>query len=81
MIKFYLLSISVLLCNCNRQEDCLDIRNKYVGNGQYYFELNDSSIFSGNGIGIAPDEDPNPSAQVSQEDYDQYQIGDKYCRE
>lgn len=77
MIKFYLLLISVLLFSCNKTDDCLDIRDKYTGNGQFYFELNDSGIFSGN----TSDEDPNPTALVSEEDYNQYQIGDKYCRE
>ena len=77
MIKFYLLLISVLLFSCNKTYDCLDIRDKYTGNGQFYFELNDSGIFSGN----TSDEDPNPTALVSEEDYNQYQIGDKYCRE
>ena len=81
MIKVYLLLITVLLFSCNKFDDCLEIRNKYVGNGQYYFELNDSSIFSGNGNGAALDEAPNPTAQVSEEDYNQYMIGDKYCRE
>lgn len=77
MIKFYLLLISVLLFSCNKTDDCLNIRYKYTGNGQFYFELNDSGIFSGN----TSDEDPNPTALVSEEDYNQYQIGDKYCRE
>lgn len=77
MIKFYLLLISVLLFSCNKTDDCLNIRDKYTGNGQFYFELNDSGIFSGN----TSDEDPNPTALVSEEDYNQYQIGDKYCRE
>ena len=58
-------------------DDCLDIRDKYTVNGQFYFELNDSGIFSGN----TSDEDPNPTALVNEEDYNQYQIGDKYCRE
>jgi hypothetical protein len=77
MIKFYLLLISVLLFSCNRTDNCLDIRDKYTGNGQFYFELNDSGIFSGN----TSDEDPNPTAIVSEEEFNQYQIGDKYCRE
>ena len=77
MIKVYLLLICVLLFSCNRQEDCLDIRNKYTVNGKFYFELDDSGIFFGN----TSDEDPNPTALVSEEDYNQYQIGDKFCRE
>ena len=77
MIKFYLLLISVLLFSCNRTDNCLDIRDKYTGNGQFYFELNDSGIFSGN----TSDEDPNPTAIVSEEEFNQYQIVDKYCRE
>ena len=77
MIKFYLLLVSVLLFICNRTDNCLDIRDKYTGNGQFYFELNDSGIFSGN----TSDEDPNPTAIVSEEEFNQYQIGDKYCRE
>ena len=77
MIKVYLILICVLLFSCNRQEDCLDIIYKYTGNGRFYFELNDSGIFSGN----TSDEDPNPTALVSEEDYNQYQIGDKFCRE
>ena len=77
MIKFYLLLISVLLFSCNRTDNCLDILDKYTGNGQFYFELNDSGIFSGN----TSDEDPNPTAIVSEEEFNQYQIGDKYCRE
>tara|TARA_A100001015_G_scaffold120194_1_gene133226 strand:- start:100 stop:333 length:234 start_codon:yes stop_codon:yes gene_type:complete len=77
MIKFYLLLVSVLLFSCNRTDNCLDIRDKYTGNGQFYFELNDSGIFSGN----TSDEDPNPTAIVSEEEFNQYQIGDKYCRE
>ena len=77
MIKFYLLLISVLLFSCNRTDNCLDICDKYTGNGQFYFELNDSGIFSGN----TSDEDPNPTAIVSEEEFNQYQIGDKYCRE
>jgi len=79
MIKVYLLLISALFFSCNKLDDCLEIRNKYTGNGQYYFELNDSSVFSGNGA--ATDEDPNPTAIVSEDDYKQYQIGDKYCRD
>ena len=77
MIKFYLLLVSVLLFSYNRTDNCLDIRDKYTGNGQFYFELNDSGIFSGN----TSDEDPNPTAIVSEEEFNQYQIGDKYCRE
>ena len=77
MIKFYLLLVSVLLFSCNRTDNCLDIRDKYTGNGQFYFELNDSGIFSGN----TSDDDPNPTAIVSEEEFNQYQIVDKYCRE
>jgi len=77
MIKTQPVLVSILLLSCNQLDDCLDIRNKYTGNGQYYFELDDSGIFSGN----TSDEDPNPTAQVSEEQYNQYQVGDKFCRE
>ena len=77
MIKFYLLLISVLLFSCNRTDNCLDILDKYTGNGQFYFELNDTRFSNG----TPSDEDPNPTAIVSEEEFNQYQIGDKYCRE
>ena len=44
MKLFFSLLVFLLLFNCNKADDCLDIRNKYIGNGQYYFELNDSGV-------------------------------------
>ena len=77
MKLFFSLLVSLLLFNCNKADNCLDIRNKYIGNGQYYFELNDSGVFSGN----TSEEDPNPTAIVSPEVFNQYEIGDTFCVE
>ena len=73
---FYII-VCLLFFNCGK-DDCLKIRNKYTGNGQYFFELNDSGVF--NNSGNSTDEDPNPTAIVSQDTYNKYQVGDKFCR-
>ncbi|MGC6422867.1 MAG: hypothetical protein ACON47_00650 [Flavobacteriaceae bacterium] len=77
MTKFLLILICVSLLSCNQLDDCLDIRDKYTGNGNYYFELSNNRFSNG----TPSDNDPNPTAQVSEEEYNQYQIGDKFCRE
>ena len=77
MKSLFFILVCLLLLNCDK-DDCLKIRNKYTGNGQYFFELNDSGVF--NNSGNSTDEDPNPTAIVSQDTYNKYQVGDKFCR-
>jgi len=72
LTKVFHLLICLILFNCGKGKDCLEIRDKYVGNRKYYF------LF---GSGVDSTENPRPTAIVSEEDYNQYQIGDKYCRE
>ena len=72
---FYLLGC-LLLFNCGKA-DCLNIHDKYTGNGQYFFELEGRRVTDSQGNSIRS----YPTTIVSQEVYNQYSIGDRYCQD
>jgi len=51
--------------------NCIEISNKYGGNGMYYFEFEDRDSESEYGA--------NPSTLVSEKTFNEYNIGDTYC--
>jgi hypothetical protein len=55
--------------------DCIEISNKYGGNGIYYFEFEDrdSDRYSESEYGA------NPSTLVSEKTFNEYNIGYTYC--
>lgn len=76
MKYLFTLLVSVLLLGC-RKPDCFEIYRKYGGDGNYYFEWNDFRVGSGNQDSMAQ----NPTTLVSEQVYNQYDIGDTYCLE
>ena len=73
MNRLILLFLSILSINCSEEKECILIQDKYGGNGTFYFEWDRTS--RGNTdrqIG---------TGSVSEEIYNQYEIGDTYCIE
>lgn len=74
VLGFLSLFSCFLLLNCGKA-DCLDIYDKFTGNGQYYFELEGRRITNSQGNAGRS----YPTTIVSQEVYNRYSIGDTYC--
>jgi hypothetical protein len=55
----------------------LDIYDKYAGGGQYYFQLEGKRSNDSQGNSTRS----YPTTIVSQEVYNQYSIGDRYCKD
>lgn len=75
MKQFFYISVCLLFFNC--KPDCLDIYDKYAGGGQYYFQLEGRRSNDSQGNSIRS----YPTTIVSQEVYNQYSIGDRYCKD
>ena len=76
MKSLFFILICLLLFSCGKAE-CLDIHDKYTGNGQYIFELEGRRVSDSQGNSIRS----YPTTIVSQEVYNQYAIGDRYCQD
>ncbi len=73
MKKVGLLLIAIIYFNCEKEIECITIQDKYGGNGTFYFEWDKTT--PGNTdrqIG---------TGSVSENIYNQYEIGDVYCIE
>ena len=81
MERYIFLLIIFFHFSCSKEEECVVIRNKSEIKGEYYFYFrpnyfpNSQSNTLG-GVGLSPD---FASGKVSQEIYNQYEIGDEYC--
>ena len=58
----------------NKETGCFEINKKYTGDGLYYFEWNRTKTGSATKMIIV-------SGAVTEEVYNQYEVGDKYCVE
>jgi len=75
-----LIFLFALIFSCNKKEECIIIEDKYESNGTYYFYFLNNQInqpFSNNNSSL--DVDPLGTGKVSKEEFDNYNIGDKYC--
>ena len=70
-LSFFLFSI--FLISCLKETDCIIIQDKYGGNGNFYFE------WDRNGIGAENGQSNFRTGSVSEEEFNQYEIGDTYC--
>ncbi len=84
--KYYLLFVIACLSffqNCNNNRDCFTIVSKIISDGQFLFiGTFDPELFSGNGDfsnGLNGFADVN--LEVSQSEYNSYDVGDQYCYE
>ncbi len=79
MNRFLTFIIFLIALAC-QQEDCITIEDKQIIDGKYYFLFNDFNNYTNN-----PNEtrlfvpDNQQSGQVTQSEYNQYNIGDTYC--
>ena len=71
MKKTVLLIITIIYFKCEKEIDCITIQNKYGGNGTFYFEW-DRTISGNTDRRIG-------TGSVSEEVYNQYEVGDTYC--
>lgn len=60
--------------SCTKQTECIVIQNKYGGNGNFYFEWDRSNGLNSSNLQLG-------TGSVSEEIYNQYDIGDTYCIE
>jgi hypothetical protein len=70
--SFFLILLFVF--GCSKQTGCVEITNKTEGDGEYYFFWGYVTISSNTGS-------PRPikSGSVTEEVYNQYEVGDTYC--
>ncbi len=76
----FLIVLFAFIFSCNKKEECIIIEDKYESNGTYYFYFLNSQInqpFSNNNSSL--DVDPLGTGKVSKEEFDNYNVGDKYC--
>ena len=81
MIRVILFLFFLISVCCSKQEECVIIRNKEEMKGDYYFYFRpnyfpNSQLNDIGGNGLTTDFAPG---KVSQEIYDQYEVGDEYC--
>ena len=77
---FSLIFLFAFIFSCDKKEECIIIEDKYESNGTYYFYFLNNQInqpFSNNNSSL--DVDPLGTGKVSKEEFDNYNIGDKYC--
>lgn len=76
IIKPLLIGIHLLFFSCNKDPECCTIIEKSISNGQFVFV---GSI--GSNTNPTNNDIPNTivNLDVSQSDYNSYEIGDKYC--
>ena len=79
-MKNYILNFTLflilfcLLISCTDQTECIVIFDKYEGNGNFYFEWDRSNGLNSSNFQLG-------TGAVSEEIYNQYDIGDTYCIE
>tara|TARA_B100001093_G_scaffold288104_1_gene275241 strand:- start:1144 stop:1401 length:258 start_codon:yes stop_codon:yes gene_type:complete len=76
IIKPFLIGIHLLTFACSKDPECCTIIEKSISNGQFVFVGSIGSNANPTNDGI-----PNTivNLEVSQSDYNSYEIGDKYC--
>ena len=75
-----LIVLFAFIFSCNKKEECIIIEDKYESNGAYYFYFLNNQInqpFSNNNSSL--DVDPLGTGKVSKDDFENYNVGDKYC--
>ena len=75
-----LIFLFACIFSCNKKEECIIIEDKYESNGTYYFYFVNNQInqpFSNNNSSL--DVDPLGTGKVSKEEFENYNVGDKYC--
>jgi len=76
----WLIFLFACIFSCNKKEECIIIEDKYESNGTYYFYFVNNQInqpFSNNNSSL--DVDPLGTGKVSKEEFENYNVGDKYC--
>ena len=68
-----ILILTLILFSCSKPEDCLMIIDKVSTNNNYYF------VSSGGRL-LYINDTPGTQIQVTQEIYNDYAIGDEYCK-
>ena len=81
MIRVIIFLFFLIFVFCIKQEECLFFINNDVMKGDYYFYFRpnyfpNSQLNDIGGNGLTTD---FASGKVSQEIYDQYEVGDEYC--
>ena len=76
MKNIYFLLLSFLVLSCTKTSDCIVISRKESINNTFLFFWDDTSQQN---TGL--DASPIPSGAVSEEIYNQYEVGDTYCIE
>ena len=77
---FSLIFLFAFIFSCDKKEECIIIEDKYESNGTYYFYFLNNQInqpFSNNNSSL--DVDPLGTGKVSKDEFENYNIGDKYC--
>ena len=77
---FSLIFLFAFIFSCDKKEECIIIEDKYESNGTYYFYFVNNQInqpFSNNNSSL--DVDPLGTGKVSKEEFENYNVGDKYC--
>tara|TARA_B100001996_G_scaffold234958_1_gene181377 strand:+ start:92 stop:352 length:261 start_codon:yes stop_codon:yes gene_type:complete len=77
---FSLIFLFAFIFSCDKKEECIIIEDKYESNGTYYFYFLNNQInqpFSNNNSSL--DVDPLGTGKVSKEEFENYNVGDKYC--
>ena len=78
--KFIVIFLFIFWFSCTKKEECIIIEDKYESNGTYYFYFLNNQInqpFSNNNSSL--DVDPLGTGKVSKDDFENYNVGDKYC--
>ncbi len=75
-----LVSLILLFSNCEKEEECVTIREKKTLNNRYYFLFNnDNTNTYGNQNEPAFLPDNQASGEVSLSVYNAFRVGDRYC--
>jgi hypothetical protein len=75
-----LVSLLLLFSNCEKEEECVTIREKKTLNNRYYFLFNNNNTNNyGNQNEPAFLPDNQASGEVSLSVYNAFRVGDRYC--
>jgi len=79
--KIIILFIFLLTICCAKEKECVIILSKEEVSGSYYFYFRPNYIPNSQSTNIGMDglNSNYTSGKVSQEKFDQYEIGDEYC--